>query len=196
MYQGEVPMKPFVRPMVIAATLLGAFAGRLAPAAPAAPAPAPAPTAPADSQKPALFDPARHMRVSEVRPGMKGYGLSVFSGTKIDRFDVEVLSVLHNFNPKYDVVLIKCRGANMELTGAVAGMSGSPVFLKDESGRERMIGAFAYGWPMTKEPVAGVQPIEYMLSISADRKTDAPAEAGPAVAPPGGRTEAGTRDAL
>ena len=31
---------------------------------------------------PSLFDPARHMRVSEVRAGMKGYGLSVFKGTK------------------------------------------------------------------------------------------------------------------
>src|SRR5438105_974460 len=32
-----------------------------------------------------LFDPARHMRVSEVKPGMTGYGLSVFKGTKIER---------------------------------------------------------------------------------------------------------------
>jgi hypothetical protein len=75
-----------------------------------------------------LFDPARHMHVSEVRPGMKGYGLSVFSGTKIERFDVEVVSVLKNFNPKYDVVLIRCNGANLEHTGAIAGMSGSPIY--------------------------------------------------------------------
>jgi hypothetical protein len=112
-----------------------------------------------------LFDPLRHMRVSEVKPGMKGYGLSVFSGTEIERFDVEVISVLKNFNPKGDVVLIKCRGQNLEHTGAVAGMSGSPIFLKDDQGRERMIGAFAYGWPLSKDPVAGVQPIEYMLEI-------------------------------
>jgi hypothetical protein len=111
------------------------------------------------------FDPARHMRVSEVREGMTGYGLSVFKGTKIERFEVKVLSVLKNFNPKYDVVLIECRGANLEHTGAIAGMSGSPIYLKDEQGRERLIGAFAYGWPMMKDPVAGVQPIEYMLEI-------------------------------
>src|SRR5947208_3547267 len=67
-----------------------------------------------------LFDPARHMRVDEVRPGMKGYGLSVFQGTKIDRFDVEVISVLKNFNPKYDVVLINCHGANLEHSGPIA----------------------------------------------------------------------------
>src|SRR4051812_13132859 len=85
----------------------------------------------AASPTPALFDPARHMRVSEVRAGMKGYGLSVFKGTKVERFDVEVLSVLRNFNPKYDVVLITCKGQNLEHTGAIAGMSGSPVYLKD-----------------------------------------------------------------
>src|SRR3954454_2388483 len=105
-----------------------------APARPSSPSASPTlPTLPT------LFDPARHMRVSEVRAGMKGYGLSVFKGTKLERFDVEVLSVLKNFNPKYDVVLITCKGANLEHTGAIAGMSGSPIYLKDESGRERMI---------------------------------------------------------
>src|SRR5215204_2274234 len=80
------------------------------------------PVSRADSPK-TLFDPNRHMRISEVKPGMKGYGLSVFMGTKIDRFDVEVVSVLKNFNPKYDVVLIDCKGQNLEHTGAIAGMS-------------------------------------------------------------------------
>ncbi len=123
----------------------------------------------------ALFDPARHMRVAEVKPGMKGYGLSVFEGTKIDRFDVEVISVLHNFNPQYDVVLIRCHGANLEHTGAIAGMSGSPIFLVDEQGRARMIGAFAYGWPLMKDPLAGVQPIEYMLEVGSTLKPEAAA---------------------
>jgi hypothetical protein len=119
-----------------------------------------------------LFDPDRHMRVSEVKPGMSGYGLSVFAGTKIERFDVEVVSVLHNFNPKYDVILIRCRGANLEHTGAIAGMSGSPIFLTDDSGRQRMVGAFAYGWPLLKDPLAGVQPIEYMLEVGASLRPE------------------------
>ncbi len=109
-----------------------------------------------------LFDPARHMRVAEVRPGMKGYGLSVFSGTKIE---VEVISVLKNFNPKTDVVLIKFGGDNLEHNLAIAGMSGSPIYLFDDSGKARMIGAFAYGWQLQKDPIAGVQPIEYMLKL-------------------------------
>ncbi len=138
-----------------------------------------------------LFNPARHMRVSEVKIGMKGYGLSVFKGTKIEKFDVEVISVLHNFNPKYDVVLIKCFGQFLEHTGSIAGMSGSPIYLHDDTGKDRMIGAFAYGWPLTKDPVAGVQPIEYMLqlptvwpkSAGATQPTTAPADASNAGAP-------------
>src|SRR5687768_11821666 len=110
-------MKPFVCRLTL--SIVGIFVVIATKSAPAA-----GTTKPAD--EPSLFDPSRHMRVSEVRPGMKGYGLSVFMGTKIERFEVEVVSVLHNFNPKYDVVLIKCRGANLELTGAVAGRSGPP----------------------------------------------------------------------
>jgi hypothetical protein len=33
---------------------------------------------------------------------------------------VEVISVLRNFNPRRDVVLIRCQGANLEHTGAIA----------------------------------------------------------------------------
>jgi hypothetical protein len=136
-----------------------------------------------------LFDPHRHMRVSEVKPGMKGYGLSVFSGTDIERFDVEVISVLKNFNPRGDVVLIKCRGQNLEHTGAVAGMSGSPIFLKDAEGRERMIGAFAYGWPLSKDPVAGVQPIEYMLEIPTGSATQPNGSGKPVAGEPAAPTQ-------
>ncbi|MBV8780628.1 MAG: hypothetical protein JO353_04460 [Phycisphaerae bacterium] len=140
----------------------------------------------AATSPPSLFDPAKYMRVSEVRPGMKGYGISVFKGTKLERFDVEVVSVLKNFNPKDDVVLIRCWGADLEHTGAIAGMSGSPIYLKDDQGRERMIGAFAYGWPLVKDPIAGVQPIEYMLALPDKQKnarSPGPLPASPAAHP-------------
>ena len=47
-------------------------------------------------------------------------------------------------------------------------MSGSPIYLYDGDHHARLAGAFAYGWPMQKEPVAGVQPIEYMLAMAGD----------------------------
>ena len=135
------------------------------------------PAACARADEPPPFDATRYMRVAEVKEGMTGYGLSVFKGTQIARFDVKVLSVLHNFNPKYDVVLISCQGQDLEHTGTIAGMSGSPIYLKDEAGRFRMIGAFAYGWPMMKDPIGGVQPIEYMLRLP-DSVHPAPATSG------------------
>jgi hypothetical protein len=124
---------------------------------------------------PPLFDPARHISVSEVRPGMKGYGLSVFKGTKIEKFDVEVLSILRDFNPKYDVVLVQLKGEYLEHTGSIAGMSGSPIYIHDDAGHDRMLGAFAYGWPMMKDAVGGVQPIEYMLGITPRKSAVGPA---------------------
>jgi hypothetical protein len=125
-------------------------------------------TARADSQHPSLFDPARHMRISEIHPGMKGYGLSVFSGTKIEKFDVVVVDIVKNFNPKYDVILIRCPQEFLKNTGPIEGMSGSPIFLYDDSGHPRMAGAFAYGWAFSKDCLAGVQPIEYMLQLPTD----------------------------
>ena len=123
----------------------------------------PATTRPAEASP---FDPARHMRTGDVRPGMTGYGLSVFRGTKIERFDVEVISVLKNqVGPDHDVVLIRCRGQGLEHSGAIEGMSGSPVFLTCDDGKSRMIGAFALGWENSKDPIAGVRPIEEMLRV-------------------------------
>ena len=129
---------------------------------------------PVAAQAAALFDPAKHMRTSEVKPGMKGFGVSVFSGTKLEKFDVEVISVLKNqMGPQQDVVLIRCAGQGLEHSGAVAGMSGSPIYLTDEQGRTRMIGAFALGWQFAKDPIAGVRPIEEMLRVPAGRHANA-----------------------
>jgi hypothetical protein len=100
-----------------------------------------------------------YMPVSELKPGMKGYGLTVFSGTKPERFDVEIISTLHNFRPNQDLVLIKTIHPRLAIARTVAGMSGSPIFVDG-----RMVGAYAYGWYFGAEPIAGVTPIESMLS--------------------------------
>ncbi len=95
----------------------------------------------------------------EVRAGMKGYGLTVFQGTKPERFAVSVISVLHNFLPKQDVILIQSDDPRLLHSGIVAGMSGSPIYLEG-----RLAGALAYGWQFAKDPIAGVTPIESMLA--------------------------------
>ncbi len=113
--------------------------------------------------RPSLFDPSRHMRLADVHPGMKGYGLTVFHGTKIERFDVEVVDIAKNFNTGCDAILINCPGERTEHFNSVEGMSGSPVYLMAPDGTPRLIGAYAFGWDFAKDPLAGVQPIEYML---------------------------------
>ena len=130
-----------------------------------------------------LFDPARDMRVADVHPGMAGYGLTVLHGTTIDAFDVRVESVLHDFNPKGDVVLVTFGGHGLEHTTAIAGMSGSPIYLYDpahpgDRARAKLLGAFAYGWQFQKDPIGGVQPIEYMLGMSDGGGGSAPPPAG------------------
>ena len=98
------------------------------------------------------------MPVSQIHRGMKGYGLTVFEGTRPERFDVEVIDVLKNFRPRQDLILIKTKHPRLEVVKVVAGMSGSPIYLDN-----KMIGAYAYGWSFGSEPVAGVTPIDNML---------------------------------
>lgn len=159
--------------LLVAAAATLAAAQATAPTSQAdAPSSQPA-TAPAT--RPAAFDPARHMRVDEIRPGMTGYGLTVLSGTTITKFPVEVVSVLHDvFGPKQSVVMIRCTDEFMRRVGPIAGCSGSPIYLDDGTGRPRLIGAYAMGYDLAKEPIIGVQPIEYMLTLDKPREDGTP----------------------
>lgn len=97
--------------------------------------------------------------VDEIQPGMRGYGLTVFRGTTPERFDVEVIDVLHDFRPDQDLILIRTEHPILQQANVVAGMSGSPIYLDG-----RLAGAYAYGWPFSRDPVAGVTPIANMVS--------------------------------
>jgi hypothetical protein len=96
--------------------------------------------------------------VSEIRPGMKGYGLTVLQGSEVVRFEVEVIDVIKNARPKQDAILVRCSGQGLERTRIIAGMSGSPIFLND-----KLAGALAFAWEFSLDPIAGVTPIESML---------------------------------
>ena len=107
----------------------------------------------------------RYMHHSKLRRGMEGYGLTVMVGTEPVRFKATVVSVVTNWGPHQDVILAKLSGQNLEHTGIVAGMSGSPVYFKDpDDGKEKLVGAVAYGWQAQKDPLCGIQPITQMLA--------------------------------
>jgi hypothetical protein len=104
---------------------------------------------------------AGRMPLSDVKKGMKGYGLTVFEGTTIEKFDVEILGVLNNIGPNQNLILARVDAPVLRRTGVIAGMSGSPIFIDG-----KVIGALAYAWQFAKEPVAGITPIDEMLRIS------------------------------
>ena len=105
----------------------------------------------------------------EIQPGMKGYGLTVMRGTKVERFQVEFIGVLHNKLPQQDMIMIRCSGLNLEHSGIIAGMSGSPIYVKHPKKGDLLVGALSYGFGFNKDPVAGVTPIADMLP-ELDRK--------------------------
>jgi hypothetical protein len=97
--------------------------------------------------------------LSEVHPGLVGEAFTVFEGVKPEAFKVRVLSVVPNFLPKQDIVLVRAEDPRVANCGIAAGMSGSPVYVDG-----KLMGAIAYGWSFAKEALAGVTPIESMLA--------------------------------
>jgi hypothetical protein len=104
---------------------------------------------------PAIASPKAesYWRVDDVRPGMKGVGKTVIQGTKIEEFKAEILGVMKDTSPGRDLVLARLSGCNLEKTGVIAGMSGSPVYIEG-----KLLGAIAYAWAYGKEPIAGITP--------------------------------------
>ena len=100
------------------------------------------------------------LRPEQLKPGMKGYGLSVFKGTQPERFEVEIIGVLKNALPKQDMILVR--------------MSGSPIYIDG-----KLIGALAYGWSFENDPMAGVTPIHNMMAEMKRPVVDRTTQTGP-----------------
>ena len=109
---------------------------------------------------PAAFAADDIMPLAKVHKGMHGYGLTVFEGTKLEKFDVEIIGVLNNIAPDQSLIIAHIDAPDVRRGGVIAGMSGSPVYIDG-----KVIGALSYGWQFSKEPIAGITPIEEMLQI-------------------------------
>jgi hypothetical protein len=99
--------------------------------------------------------------LKQIHAGMKGVGRTVFSGSQISDFDVEILGVLENIGPKESLIIARLSGGPLEHTGVMQGMSGSPVYIDG-----KLAGAVAMAFPFSKDPIAGIRPIEDMLRSS------------------------------
>ena len=85
----------------------------------------------------------------------------MFQGTVVDSFPLEVLGVTREGKAVGDLILARATDPRVEHTGIVAGMSGSPVYASDG----RLLGALAYGWGFSKDPICGIQPAQEMVRI-------------------------------
>jgi SpoIVB peptidase S55 len=112
------------------------------------------------------------MPLEQVKTGMKGKGRTVFLAGNIEEFDVEILGIISNNQPKRNIILARLSGQDLERTGIIQGMSGSPVYIDD-----KLVGAVAYSFPFSKEPIAGITPIGEMLAV-----VERPTPARPAAA--------------
>jgi hypothetical protein len=112
-----------------------------------------------------LWDSAKYISIDEIQPGMKAYCLTCYSGTEIEKFDLDVISVVRNIEPNRDAILVQGTDERFIHTGPVAGCSGSPVYIDG-----RLAGAMAFAWTLSKDPLYGVTPIKEMLRVGRAQK--------------------------
>lgn len=102
------------------------------------------------------------MPVSDVKPGMRGHAVTVFKGQQTDKFELEIVDVIHNYLPKQDAVLFRSNDPRLEHSSIVGGMSGSPIFVEG-----KLVGALSYGWPFNKDALGALTPIDNMQQVGA-----------------------------
>ena len=108
--------------------------------------------------------------LKDVQAGQKGVGYTVFSSrVGPEEFGFEVLGVMRGYlGPGEDLIIARLTGAQIERTGVISGMSGSPAYIDG-----KLVGAVGYRFgQFTKDAIAGITPIERM-------KTGAPLPAPP-----------------
>jgi hypothetical protein len=100
--------------------------------------------------------------LNQVHRGQIATAWTVFSGTRPEPMQVEILGVLRGARgPGKDMILAQLRGAKPEYTGVVAGMSGSPVYIGN-----KLLGSLSYRiGQFAKDPIAGITPIAQMLEV-------------------------------
>ncbi len=127
----------------------------------AAPSVGPLPKDPLASKAVDVEDPPL-FPLKDIKGGQKGIAYTVFSTAKgPEQLGFEVLGVMHGYlGPGEDLIIAKLTGPIIERTGVIAGMSGSPAYIDG-----KLVGAIGYRFgQFTKDPIAGITPIERMMT--------------------------------
>ncbi len=107
-----------------------------------------------------VWDSDKYISIDEIQPGMEAYCLTCYKGTEIEKFGLDVISVVRDVEPGRDVILVQGTDERFIHTGPVGGCSGSPVYIDG-----RLAGALAFAWSFSKDPLYGVTPIGDMLKV-------------------------------
>ena len=123
------------------------------------------------AEVPAIEDPR------SVAPGTRGTCVTEMPGGELLEFPVTVLGHQGGATPGGELVLVRLEDPRFADTGIVAGMSGSPVYVDG-----RLLGAVAYGWAFSREPIAGVTPFARMVELAEGRGGASPVSGRPGIA--------------
>ncbi|WP_018290978.1 SpoIVB peptidase S55 domain-containing protein [Verrucomicrobium sp. 3C] len=106
---------------------------------------------------------------NQLRPGMHGLTYTVLQGNKIEPLQTEILGIAKDFvGPGLDLIIAKLVDAKTATTGAVHGMSGSPLYVEGKlvGALSRRIASFE------KDGHCGFTPIEDMLRVEQEPPSD------------------------
>jgi hypothetical protein len=109
----------------------------------------------------------------DVRPGTPGICITEMDGGEVVEIPLTVIGTVGPYTPEGEMVLIRLEDERFRHTGIIAGMSGSPVYVDG-----RLLGALAFGWSFSKEPIGGVTPFVRMESLADGGTAPTPAEMG------------------
>ncbi len=127
--------------------------------------------------------PSGSLDLDAIEPGTVATAHTVLSGTEIEGFDVEIVSVIRGVGPDQDMILARGLGETIERLGVAQGMSGSPVYVDG-----RLIGAVSSTWSFAREPFMGITPVHQMAREAAWGFSRDVATASEATGPPVGST--------
>ena len=104
-----------------------------------------------------VIDPA------EIAPGSAGICVTEMDGGERVEIPLTVIGTVGPWTPEGEIVLVRLEDERFRHTGIIAGMSGSPVYVDG-----RLLGALAFGWSFSKEPIGGVTPFTRMETLADD----------------------------
>lgn len=96
--------------------------------------------------------------LSRLKPGMKGYMLTVLKGTEPSKIPLRIEAVIPQKPGRqyHDLILVKLLGGHK----LAEGMSGSPVYIDG-----KLAGAIRSGWKETSHTLGMAMPAEYMFML-------------------------------